>query len=113
MSPILPDLARTAQLPTPETMAKADLRKAEVRDWRAAVGQVLHRAMLLRGWSLKEFAAAVDRDERQCARWMDGTERPQFDTVFAVVTLRQPVLQAWGELAGADVQTIITMRRVA
>lgn len=113
MDSTLRDPARSAHLPTPDVMAKADLRKAELRDWRVAVGGVLHRAMILRGWSLKEFAAAVDRDERQCARWMDGTERPQFDTVFAVVTLRQPVLQAWGELAGAEVQTIITMRRVA
>lgn len=95
-------------------MAKADLRKPEPPDdWRLAVGAAIRRAMILRGWSLKEFAHAVDRDERQCARWMDGTERPQLDTLFAVATLRQPLVQAFGELAGADVHTTITMRRVA
>jgi len=94
-------------------MAKAELRKTEIRDCRAAVGSVVRRALVLRGWSLKEFAAAVDRDERQCARWMDGTERPQFDTLWAVRLLRAPLVQAFGELAGASVQIVITVGKVA
>jgi hypothetical protein len=93
------------------SMAKADLRKAEMENWRTRIGSALRRALSLNGWSLKEFAGAVDRDPRQCARWLDGSERPQLDVVFAVEELRYPLVQALGELAGADVVTTITVRR--
>ena len=94
-------------------MAKADLRKPDM--WREQIGGAIQRAMSLRGWSLKELAGAVDRDERQCARWIDGTERPQFDTLFGVETFRQPLIVALAELAGAGVEvtTAITIRRIA
>ena len=100
-------------------MAKANLRKtaitAKTTAGRLAIGRAIQRAMTLCGWSLKEFAAAVGRDPRQCARWMDGTERPQLDIVFAVPALHQPVIQAFAELAGAGVEvtTQITLRRIA
>lgn len=94
-------------------LAKALLRKADTAIWREQIGRAIERAMSLVGWSLKEFAAAVDRDPRQVARWLDGSERPQLDAVFAVERLRQPLVQALGELAGAEVQTVITIRRVA
>ena len=93
-------------------MVKADLRKADPA-WRVSVGRAIQRAVSLRGWTLKEFAAAVDRDTRQCARWIDGTERPQMDTLFAVETLRQPLIQAFSELAGADVEITVRLRRPA
>ncbi len=95
--------------PTP---AKASLRKAEPEGWRQAIGRAIERAMFLQGWSLKEFAAAVGRDERQCARWITGFERPQFDTLFAVEALRQPLVQAMAELVGAEVGVVITLRKV-
>jgi transcriptional regulator with XRE-family HTH domain len=98
-------------------MAKADLRKADGPDWRAAIGAALERTRLLAGFaSLKELAAAIGRDERQIARWIAGTERPQFDALFAVAGLRQPLVVALAELAqhdGVDIVTQITVRRSA
>lgn len=96
-------------------MAKAILRKAEGEPWKVQIGRAIQRALSLRGWSLKEFAGALDRDPRQVARWIDGSERPQFDAMFAVETLRQPLVIALAELAGTGVEitTEITIRRVA
>lgn len=96
------------------TTANANLRKAD--DWRAPIGQALRRAVALVGWSLKEFAAAVERDPRQCARWLAGTERPQLDAVFAVEALRQPLVIALSEIAGqgVEIETVVRIsRRVA
>lgn len=97
-------------------MAKADLRKAEIDDaaWRTAVGRVIERAKELSGFTLKQFADVVHRDERQVARWFSAAERPQFDAIFAVEALRQPVIQALAELAGnVVIETVIRMRRRA
>ncbi len=91
-------------------MAKADLRNAETEQWRERLGSAIQRVMHLRGWSLKEFAAAVERDERQCSRWIDGRERPQFDAVFAVESLRQLLIIALAEIAGAGVEMETTVR---
>lgn len=93
-------------------MAKADLRKAEAGEWKANVGRAIQRAYLLCGWTLKEFADQVKRDERQLARWISGAERPQFDTLFAVVALRQALIIALAELAGAGVEVETTVRVV-
>jgi len=98
-------------LRSPEPMANADLRKAE-NDGRAQIGRVIQRIVKLRGWSLKEFSGAVGRDERQCARWMDGTERPQFDRVVAEKTLLRVLVIAFAELAGVDVETVIRVRQL-
>ena len=93
-------------------MVKADLRKAETDRWRCAVGLAVERVVSLCGWSLKEFAAAVGRDERQVARWITGRERPQFDALFAVEQLRQPTIQALAELAGdgVEIETVVRLR---
>lgn len=91
-------------------MAKADLRKAEADEWKANVGRAIQRAYLLCGWTLKEFADKVKRDERQLARWISGEERPQLDTLFAVVALRQALIIALAELAGAGVEVETTVR---
>jgi len=93
-------------------MVRADLRKAEADHWRFAIGLAIERTLSLCGWSLKEFAAAVNRDERQCARWITGGERPQFDALFAVERLRQPLIQALAELAGdgVEIETVVRLR---
>lgn len=92
-------------------MAKAEIRKADQAEtWRADIGQTVARSMALLGWSLKEFAAAVQRDERTCARWMSGAERPQLDAIFAVPALRQVFVIAISEIAGADVEVETTIR---
>src|SRR5687767_13457160 len=102
--PILPAPAPSRHLLLPDTtpgMLKADLRKAEILDWRADVGRAIERMRLLASLSLKELADAIQRDERQVARWIAGTERPQFDALFAVAALRQPLVVALAELAQA------------
>lgn len=109
--PRLPAHLLTADLrPTP---AKASLRKPETTGNRQQIGRAVARAMQLSGLSLKEFAAAVQRDERQCSRWLTGDERVQLDTVFAVVSLRQSLVIALAELAAdgsVSVETVIRVR---
>ncbi len=86
-------------------MAKADLRKAEKRDWPAEVGAAIKRARLVVGWSLKEFAAALEhatekkRDERQIGRWEEGKETPQIAALFALDRLRGPLVVQLANLA--------------
>jgi ribosome-binding protein aMBF1 (putative translation factor) len=96
-------------------MAKADLRKAEIQqDWREQVGSAIERARLLSAMSLKQFADAIGRDERQIARWIVGTERPQLDAIFAVRDLRGPLVIALAELSQTvEVETTIRIRRSA
>lgn len=105
-------------LPTAETrprMAKAPLRKAEHDEWRERLGRAVERVQHRSGWSLKEFAHAIDRDERQVARWFSGTEHPQFAAIIAVPRLRQELLIALAEAVGESVEitTAITIRRIA
>src|SRR5262245_28750689 len=118
MATTLPHLDRSAPLLTSDIRprpAKAHLRKAEEGEWRARVGGAVERAYKLCGWSLKEFASKVRRDERQLARWISGAERPQFDVMFGVEVVRSALVIALAELAGAGVQveTTVTIRRIA
>jgi len=91
----------------PSGQAKADLRKAETPDFKALCGGAIRRASLMVGWSLKELAAALDKDPRQVARWLDGSETPQFHALFAIECLRHPLVIALAEMAHADVETVI------
>lgn len=94
----------------PSRMAKADLRKA---DARVQIGRVIRRAAELAGLTrLQQLAAAVHRDERQVARWMDGTERPHFDALIDVEELQQPLVIAFAELTPrVEIETIVRVRR--
>lgn len=109
--PVLPDIRRTP--------VKAHLRKSDIKTdgecWREQVGQAIERVQSRSGLSLKEFAAAVGRDERQVSRWFTGVEHPQLAAIFAVAVLRQLLVIALAELAGEDVaiETTITIRRSA
>jgi ribosome-binding protein aMBF1 (putative translation factor) len=114
------DTAQVAALSSPLSgehrprMAKADLRKAEMPDWRQQIGAAIERARLLSAMSLKQFADAIGRDERQIARWIVGTERPQLDAIFAVRELRGPLVIALAELSQTvEVETTIRIRRSA
>lgn len=99
----------------PRVMAKADLRFPESPDFRAAIGQCIDRARLSLAWNLDEFARHLgDRDPRQIARWIAGSERPQFDVLFACEPMRVPlVIQLAGLSADVEVTTQITVRRLA
>lgn len=94
-------------------MAKA-VHKVET-DWREQLGASVSRCFALAGLSQKEAAALIGRDTAQIARWVNGQERPQFDAIFAVAQLRQPLVVALAELGGAGVEvtTSITIRRSA
>jgi len=95
-------------------MAKASSRNMNP-DYQAAIGTSIARARLLVGWSKKELAAAVDRDEAQISRWEAGKERPQFDALWAVAVFRAPFVIALAELAkdGIEISTEIRIRRSA
>lgn len=94
-------------------MAKADLRKPETPAWKARIGAAIDRTRTLARLTLKEFAGAIDRDERQVARWIAGSERPQLDAIFSVEALRGPLVIALAELSeDIAVQTTIVVRKV-
>ena len=106
---------RQRELPeTASQMARARLRKAEKADFQAQIGACVRSARQSLGWSLKEFAGELNRDERQVARWEDGKERPQFDQLWAVEDLRGPLVIALASLSEQiDVTTTIQIRRSA
>lgn len=91
-------------------MAHAGLRIPENAEYQAEIGACLRRARSWLGWSLKELAGHLKRDERQIARWETGVERTQVDAVFAVPALREPFAVQLARLAGADVTTLATFR---
>lgn len=89
-------------------MAKADLRKADGSAARAEAGRVIGLTQKLTGLSLKEFAAALGRDERQVARWIEGTERPQLDAILAAEQVRTPFVVACAKSTPQiEVETVI------
>jgi len=90
-------------------MAKASLRKTENDGW-VWLGIAVERARSLCGLSLKEFADAVGRDERQVARWITGAERTQADAIFAVLKLRRAFVIALAEQAGEGVHVSTEIR---
>lgn len=95
-------------------MAKATSRKLN-SDFQAEIGRSIARARLLVGWSKKELAGAVEKDEAQISRWEAGKERPQFDRLWAVPQLRTALVIALAELAneGIRVRTTIEIERSA
>jgi ribosome-binding protein aMBF1 (putative translation factor) len=117
MASILPEALASGHLPLPETAgrpAKAQLRKPEPVDFQAQIARCVTRARLLVGWSKKELAAAVNKDESQIVRWESGKERPQFDALWSVSELRSPLVIAMAELAeGVTVETVIKVQRIA
>lgn len=118
MARTLPEPTSAAHVERLETarpvMAKADLKKND-RPWREQIGRAIQRTFSLAGVSQKEAAALLDRDQAQIARWTSGAERPQVDALFAVDSLRQPLLLALAELAGegVDIETVVRIRRRA
>jgi|ERR1051326_3975274 hypothetical protein len=93
-------------------LAKADLRKAEKGDW-IALGQAVERTRTLCRLSLKEFADALGRDERQVARWIAGTEQAQVAVIFSVARFQSPFVIALAERAGEgiEIETTVRMKR--
>lgn len=114
MPPTVPDPSAVPLRRTSESRARlpqGDLRKPENND----AGDAIKLAQQLCGWDLQEFANHAKRDERQIARWIEGKEHPQLDTLFAIKGFRKPLILALAKCAGlgVDVQTTITIREAA
>lgn len=100
-------------------MAKADLKKLEPEDLRVALGAAIMRARMRIGWSQGETAGYLakalrrdDFDQAQLSRWEKGTERPQFDALFAIPALRWPLIACIAEIdEGVEVVEEIRRRR--
>ena len=93
---------------------KVNLRKTDSADALIETGECLDFARRSVGWSLKELAAALQRDERQVQRWIDGKENTNLAAVFAVEALRQPFVIALARLSQAfDEDITLTARRRA
>lgn len=88
-------------------MAKAHLKKLEMEQFRQQIGKAIGRAIAAAGLSQKEVAGRIDCDAAQLARWIAATERPQFDRLFSVDVMRQPLCCELARLAGAHVVTRI------
>ena len=118
MSPMLAQ----ANLPTPllvtETrpkQAKAALkgvRKTEIERLWAKWGGCIGEVQGVFRMTLQEFAAALQKDERQVARWIAGQERPQIETVLSVERFAGPMLIALARVeSGVEVDTVIHVKR--
>ena len=104
-------------LPTPllvpeksARMAKADIRSAEVDPHYARLGACMTEVMRFLGLSLEEFAFALQKDERQVSRQMQGRERPQLEAVLAVDRFQGPMVIALARIS-SGVDTVIHVRR--
>lgn len=88
-------------------MAKADVRKPETVEFRAAIGACVERARFAMGWNLDQLAHACggDRDPRQVARWCDGKERPQLDVLLPIPDYGELLILELGRFMGARITT--------
>lgn len=94
-------------------MAKADLKKVETA-WREEVGRAIDRALSLAHLTQKEaWVLLGHNDGAQLSRWIKGTERPQFDVLFSVAKLRQPLVIALAGLVGSSVVIETNIRLTA
>jgi ribosome-binding protein aMBF1 (putative translation factor) len=84
------------------------LRKPEM--W-AELGRAIAYARADQQLSLKEFAARMDKDERQVARWEAADERPQIEAVFAVREFRAALVIGLGRQVGDELTVETTLRR--
>lgn len=96
---------------TAKSMARAHLRKAETVDYRAEIARLVLSVTGHLG--LKEVAALIKQhtgrtiDERQLARWKDGSERPQFDALCAVPEFQVPIAVGFARIARMQVETVV------
>ena len=94
--PVLPDIGRPH-------MAKASVREPDTT-LMELLGAAIQRA-ILEVWETNKLAAAdLQVDDAEFGKWMNGTRRPQFDKLFAVEALREPLIVAMADMiAGAKV----------
>jgi hypothetical protein len=110
--PSLPTPIRVSD--TRARTAKASIRKADTKALYKALGGCIADVIRAHGLSLKEFSAEIGKDERQMARQIDGTDRPQLEAVFAIQRFQAPLVIALAKLAtGVEIDTVLTFRRSA
>lgn len=90
------------QIPAP-AMAKASLRNAQTR--KAEIGEAIRRAYGGLGWNVDEAARRVGVKANQFSAWLTGRERPQFDLLFNVPELCEPLVLELGRMTGAEIET--------
>ena len=101
--PVFPDIGRPQ-------MAKVDVRVPDTA-WNELLGRAIQRAVALVGWSNKEAAAHIGVDDAEFGKWLSGARRPQFDRMFAVQPLREPLCVSLAQMVGAAVRTQIEFER--
>lgn len=104
--PVLPDIGRPV-------MAKANVRTPDI-DWQVFIGRAIQKAVKRSGLSNKEAAALAKVDDAEFGKWLSGTRRPQFDRLFSVEELQQPLVIELARLvAGIEVIEEIRVRKSA
>lgn len=90
-------------------------RKPLADDLKRAIGQAIERAILIAGLTKQDVAFRMGyQDQSALARWISGTETPQFAKLFIIVELRGPMVIALAELSQTvEVETTIRIRRSA
>jgi ribosome-binding protein aMBF1 (putative translation factor) len=94
-------------------MAKATVRLSEVRNFQAEIGACLNAARNALGWNLDELAHALGKDARQVRRWISGEERTQVDVCFACDAIRAEFGIRLAALSGAEIETVVRIKRTA
>lgn len=93
-------------------MAKTLIRKAEKNLLWVKDGAAMREVQNFSGLTLKEFAAALGKDERQIERQMQGLERPQTEVVRANERFEGPMVIAMARrTSGMEVDTVVHIRR--
>lgn len=78
------------------------------------LGPAIERALLLANITKQEVSFAMGySDQSSISKWIACKEPPRFDKLWSVVRLRASLVVALAELAGADVQTTVIVRRLA
>lgn len=109
----------TAQLDAitrkPVAMRGEPDRKPLAEDLARAVGAAIEQAIKLARLEKKDVAFQMGyADQSALARWIAGVETPQFAKLFAIRSLRGPLVIALAALSeDAEIVTTITLRRSA
>lgn len=93
-------------------MAKANVRIPDIA-WNEQIGRAISQAIANVRWTSKEAAAKVGVDDAEFGKWLSGARRPQFDKLFAVAELREPIVIALAGLAGFRITTQLSTERTA
>lgn len=119
MGDTLPEDARRASLlnrEIPLRQAKVHEvahKKVALEEYRAEIGRAIERARCLSELTADEFAREIGCHPTQLSKWIRNVEPPQIDRVL-MSPMRGFMLVALAtRTPGCDVETVITVRRIA